>query len=173
MSGTSYDLTLGFSHNPAAQIVGNSRSNDNYSYMARTNANVSDTINGLNQVTANGGTSVSHGDARGNITAIGGVGYAHTAENRMYATSTANLLYDPGGRLMLVDGGTQVRLDMLGDQQLITELDSSHNILRRYVHGPGVDEPIVWYEGSGTSDRGSSTPTSEAASSRSRTAPAW
>lgn len=26
-------------------------------------------------------------------------------------------------------------------------------IQRRYVHGAGVDEPIVWYEGSGTTDR--------------------
>ncbi len=26
-------------------------------------------------------------------------------------------------------------------------------MLRRYVHGPGSDEPLVWYEGSGTSDR--------------------
>jgi len=26
-------------------------------------------------------------------------------------------------------------------------------LLRRYVHGPSADEPIVWYEGSGTSDR--------------------
>lgn len=26
-------------------------------------------------------------------------------------------------------------------------------IARRYVHGPGTDDPIVWYEGSGTSDR--------------------
>ncbi|HEY0624609.1 RHS repeat-associated core domain-containing protein, partial [Sphingomonas sp.] len=25
--------------------------------------------------------------------------------------------------------------------------------LRRYVHGPGMDEPLVWYEGSGTSGR--------------------
>jgi RHS repeat-associated protein len=25
--------------------------------------------------------------------------------------------------------------------------------LRRYVHGPGEDEPLVWYEGSGTTDR--------------------
>jgi RHS repeat-associated protein len=24
---------------------------------------------------------------------------------------------------------------------------------RRFVHGPGVDEPLVWYEGAGTSDR--------------------
>ena len=54
---------------------------------------------------------------------------------------------------MLVNGGVQTRLDMLGDQQLITEMDSGHNILRRYVHGPGVDEPLVWYEGSGTGDR--------------------
>lgn len=26
-------------------------------------------------------------------------------------------------------------------------------VLRRYVPGPGVDEPLVWYEGSGTGDR--------------------
>jgi RHS repeat-associated protein len=24
---------------------------------------------------------------------------------------------------------------------------------RRFVHGPGVDEPLVWYEGSGTADK--------------------
>jgi hypothetical protein len=26
-------------------------------------------------------------------------------------------------------------------------------LLRRYVPGPGIDEPLVWYEGSGTTDR--------------------
>jgi RHS repeat-associated protein len=26
-------------------------------------------------------------------------------------------------------------------------------VLRRYVFGPGVDEPLVWYEGAGTGDR--------------------
>ena len=30
---------------------------------------------------------------------------------------------------------------------------ASGALLRRYVHGPGSDEPIVWYEGSGTADR--------------------
>ena len=29
----------------------------------------------------------------------------------------------------------------------------TNEIRRRYVHGPGIDQPIVWYEGSGTSDR--------------------
>lgn len=35
----------------------------------------------------------------------------------------------------------------------IAEYDGSNNLLRRYVHGPNDDEPLVWYEGSGTSDR--------------------
>ncbi|KMZ13535.1 Wall associated protein [Candidatus Burkholderia humilis] len=38
--------------------------------------------------------------------------------------------------------------------QPTTELNSaSDTILRRYVFGPGVDEPIVWYEGSGMTDK--------------------
>jgi RHS repeat-associated protein len=36
---------------------------------------------------------------------------------------------------------------------LIAEYDGSNALQRRYVHGPGVDEPLVRYEGSGTSDR--------------------
>ena len=36
---------------------------------------------------------------------------------------------------------------------LIAEYNASNTLLRRYVHGPGSDEPIVWYEGAGTSDR--------------------
>jgi RHS repeat-associated protein len=37
--------------------------------------------------------------------------------------------------------------------RLSAEFDGSGNVLRRYVHGTGTDEPIVWYEGSGTTDR--------------------
>ncbi len=36
---------------------------------------------------------------------------------------------------------------------LIAECDVSNAMLRRYVHGPGTDDPIVWYEGTGTTDR--------------------
>jgi RHS repeat-associated protein len=37
-----------------------------------------------------------------------------------------------------------------GDQ-LTAEYDGSGNVLRRYVHGDGDDDPLVWYEGSGVS----------------------
>jgi RHS repeat-associated protein len=36
---------------------------------------------------------------------------------------------------------------------LIAEYDPAGTVLRRYVHGPGVDEPLLWYEGSGTADK--------------------
>ena len=47
-------------------------------------------------------------------------------------------------------GTTQFLYD--GDA-LIAEYDASGNLLRRYVHGPGLDEPLVWYEGAGLTDR--------------------
>jgi RHS repeat-associated protein len=36
-----------------------------------------------------------------------------------------------------------------GDE-LIAELNASGSILRRYVHGPGTDDPVIWFEGPGT-----------------------
>ena len=38
-------------------------------------------------------------------------------------------------------------------QALIAEYDGSGNMLRRYVHGPGMDEPLVSYLGAGTTGR--------------------
>jgi RHS repeat-associated protein len=35
---------------------------------------------------------------------------------------------------------------------LIAEFDGNGALLRRYVHGPGVDEPLVWFEGTGVAD---------------------
>ncbi len=37
---------------------------------------------------------------------------------------------------------------------LISEIDwPNYNIVRRYVHGPGEDQPLVWYEGAGLTDK--------------------
>lgn len=42
---------------------------------------------------------------------------------------------------------------MYDGTDLIAETNTSNNILRRYVHGPEIDDPIAWYEGSGTTDK--------------------
>src|SRR6185369_5719979 len=48
--------------------------------------------------------------------------------------------------------GTNTRFLYDGDE-LIAEYDSTGTMLRRYLHGAGVDDPLIWYEGSGLTDR--------------------
>ena len=50
-------------------------------------------------------------------------------------------------------GGASVTRFLYDGAEMIGEYNSSNALLRRYVFGPGVDEALVWYEGSGTSDR--------------------
>ena len=71
---------------------------------------------------------------------------------RTGATGTY-LIYDPVGRLnQLLQGASTTRIGYDGLDR-IAEYDASNAVLRRYIHGPGIDNPIVWYEGSGTGTR--------------------
>jgi RHS repeat-associated protein len=155
LAGTSSDLTLGFTHNPAGQIATNTRSNDSYSFSALANQSRTDTHNGLNQVTQSGSTSMLH-DEKGNIIGIGSQYYTYTADNRMRAAiGQAQFHDDPAGRLRFVvaqPAGTATNFDYDG-QALIAEYGNNNSMSRRYVHGPGMDEPLVEYQGSGTSTR--------------------
>ena len=79
--------------------------------------------------------------------------FGYTSENLLTAgTGSVSLAYDPMLRLYQTVGTTTVRLAYDGSD-LIAEYNSSNALQRRYVHGPGTDEPLVWYEGSGTTDR--------------------
>jgi RHS repeat-associated protein len=152
LNGSTSDTTLDSTPNPASHIASITRSNDAYAWGDHYAISRNYTANGLNQYTAAGSVTPAY-DTRGNLHWEGGTGYYFTSENRMSDFSGGGAIYDPLGRLMLTVAATpQVRLDMLG-HTIITELDSSHNLLRRYVPGPGTDETLLWYEGSGTSDR--------------------
>jgi RHS repeat-associated protein len=99
-----------------------------------------------------GGASFSY-DARGNLTSDGTTTYSYDAYNRLTAASgTATLGYDPASRLYQTAGAATTRF-LYDGQEAIAEYNSSNALQRRYVFGPGIDEPIVWYEGSGTTDR--------------------
>jgi RHS repeat-associated protein len=152
-SGTTYDQTLGFSYNPASQITQNTRSNDAFAWTGHGSGSTASTANGLNQLTVIGGTSTSH-DARGNMTADGlGRTFGYSSENLLTSASGGvTLAYDPAMRLYQVAGAATTRFAYDGSD-LVAEYNSSNSLQRRYVHGPATDEPLVWYEGSGTSDR--------------------
>jgi RHS repeat-associated protein len=157
-TGTAHDLTLGFSYNPASQITQNTRSNDSYAWTEHSNVNRSYTPDGLNRygsIATVGGTTITPTyDARGNLTSAGSGSYTYTSENQLRTgPGGASLAYDPLGRLYFA--GIAAPWTYLGydGARQIAEYDSWGGVLRRYVHGPGTNEPIVWYEGTGTSDR--------------------
>jgi RHS repeat-associated protein len=149
--GTAYDRTVTLGYNPAGQIVSRASSNDAFSYTGLASQSVADAHNGLNQVTAAGAAAVTH-DARGNTTAIGSSTYGYDSENRMTSGPGVTLGYDPLGRLYQVsDASGTVRFQYDGTD-LVGEHDTAGTMLRRYAHGPDVDDPLVWYEGAGIGD---------------------
>lgn len=140
-----------FAYNPAGQMVSRGMTNDAYAYTQAAIVNRGYTTNGLNQYTASGSVVPTY-DGRGNTTSAGATSYVYDSKNQLTTFGTNSLSYDAEGRLaaQAVPGTTRFVYD---GSDLIGETDASNNIQRRYVHIPGTDNVLVWYEGSGTTDR--------------------
>ncbi|PQA89215.1 RHS repeat domain-containing protein [Hyphococcus luteus] len=153
LSGTTHDQTLNFSYNPAGQIMQRTSANDLYAFLDHYNIDADAIINGLNQATSVDGNSVSY-DNNGNLTSYDGVSYSYDDENFMTSGNGATLHYDAAGRLRYATkSGLPSTRYIYSGETVVAEEDSSFDITRRYVHGAGADEPLVWYEGDDTSDR--------------------
>ena len=165
LSGTAQDTTFCMgtmsgsnctpSYNPASQIGARTISNDLYAVRRQYNANRSYQVNGLNQYKVAGNQTPGY-DNNGNLTAFEGTSYGYDLENRLVSaagTTSAVLTYDPMGRLnSTASAGVTTRFLYDGDA-LVGEYDGAGTMLRRYVHGPNTDEPILWYEGSSMTPR--------------------
>jgi RHS repeat-associated protein len=60
--------------------------------------------------------------------------------------TTANYRYDGLGRRVekeVIAGGTAISRYVYGNEDILLELDGSNNIVARYTHGPGIDEPLI------------------------------
>ncbi|MEO6247140.1 MAG: RHS repeat-associated core domain-containing protein [Sphingomicrobium sp.] len=152
LSGTNNDLTVGLTYSPAAQIATRTASNDLYAWGGHYNRDIIETPNGLNQLTVQGATSLTY-DGRGNTSAVGAASYGYSSENLLTSgPAGVTLNYDPAQRLYQTVGASTTRFGYDG-VEMIGEYDGSAALQRRYVRGPGSDEVLVWYEGSGTVDR--------------------
>lgn len=159
--GAADDQAFDFSYTTASQMSRRITSNNNYAWTAAAR-DLDYTRNGLNQYISVSGTSIVH-DARGNLTNDGTrrfcydyenhlVGVAPAATNPCSTPSTLFLAYDPLGRLRQTTASS-VATDFVYDGDALSAEYIGANVTRRYVHGPGIDEPIVWYEGANLSDR--------------------
>ncbi len=62
----------------------------------------------------------------------------------------ATLTYDPLGRLFQISSPNGPTTQFLYDgDELVAEYDSTGAMTRRYLHGDGADDVLLWYEGSG------------------------
>jgi RHS repeat-associated protein len=149
--GTSNDLTTSFTYNPASQVRTRIQSNASYEH-AVASSNRTYLTNGRNQYTQITGDAPAtlSWDTNGNLTSDGSTTFGYDTENRLVSASgakNATLTYDPLGRLYQVtSGGATTRFLYDGDR-LIAEYSTTGTVQHRYVHGAGVDEPLVWYEG--------------------------
>lgn len=168
-----FDITWGYTRNPASQIRSESQSNDSYSWNGFLPVDRSYVTNGLNQYTSVSGQGYCH-DPNGNLTADNEYVYLYDVENRlveMRARGTGNtnclalsyagqikaeLRYDPLGRLFqttnFINGVSQgARRYVYDGDALVAEYNAAGTMLARHLHGPlaGVDDPIAEYNGAG------------------------
>lgn len=162
LAGTAHDVTFGFTYNDAGEIRTRTVSNPAYEITSpgnvvrnyRPSAGTATGGNGLNQyghIDSNPNT-LSY-DLNGNLTRDADpqrtLTFGYDSESRLISSDGATLVYDAIGRLAEERRGSTATRFLYDGSDLIGEYDAaSGSLLRRIVHGPGIDEPLVVYEGS-------------------------
>lgn len=152
LPGTGRDQTWTFGYNAAGQVRTRAAANPTYDW-ASAQTSKTYVLNGLNQVVTAAGTTLQYADGRGNLTHDGTKAYGYDLANNLTSAAGAALTYDAVGRLNRVTDGSLVTGFIYAGAQMIGEVDANGVYRRRHIPGPGVDEPVAWYEGAGASDR--------------------
>jgi RHS repeat-associated protein len=94
-------------------------------------------------------------DANQNLTFDGARTFVYDGDNRLVSESaggaSTTLAYDPTGRLQTqatTAGGTTTTTTYLYDGDALAAEYNGSTLQERYAHGPGEDDPLVWYQGS-------------------------
>jgi RHS repeat-associated protein len=154
-----------YARNQLLDVSSVTTSNAAYQWSGASTGTQSYTSDGLNRYTSAQGNSPSY-DSNGNLSAYAGWSYGYDVDNRLKSASTGLLgipnisfTYDAEGRIRqtvdTVGLFSSTTTNLLNDgEKLVAEYDSTGNtVVRRYVQGPAIDNPLVWYEGSGTANK--------------------
>jgi RHS repeat-associated protein len=170
LAGAARDQSVGLGYNGVSQLTTRESVNDAYTYRGYRPTSQAVVPDALNRIATLNAANVAY-DANGNLANDArGNGYGYNLDNQLVAkTNVATLAYDPVGRLQTVSPtaapATRFEHDPLSGMILA---EGAAAPTRRYVPGPGVDEPLVWYEGTerrwyAADERGSITAVTDAA----------
>ncbi len=173
LAGTSNDATTTLAHNLAHQLSGESVTNPAWRLASPATGSTTYVPNGLNQYASVGGSGLTY-DADGNLTTDGAWTYGYDGENRLLVAKTAGTLavyaYDPRGRrttkgitipaaplwgtavwgafTWTAAGTTTTSFLHDGDNE-IAEYDGAGALIRRFIPGPAIDQPIAMVAAAG------------------------
>lgn len=115
------------------------------------------TSNNLNQYTTVDSLNFSY-DLNGNLTNAGQYRYYYDRENRLTDVNDQSDLplvsftYDTAGRRIektVYGSPNQITRYLYDGDQVIAEYDGNDTLLRRFIYGPGIDEPICMIDVAG------------------------
>ncbi|KQZ21680.1 hypothetical protein ASD47_25085 [Caulobacter sp. Root1472] len=165
-AGVANDQVWTFDYTAAAQLRTRNATNAAYEWSGGQ-VGTSYVVNGLNQLTQAASSAITS-DPRGNLAGDGARAYCYDVLNNLTAadlpgtncaglsstpgSAGARLAYEPSGRLWKLTAGATTTTFLYSGSDLVAEYDGS-TLLRRYLPSPSADAPLIWYEGSGTSDR--------------------
>lgn len=149
LGGISADVRWDLTFNSASELRTRERNNDAYAWTNNVNQTLAYQANGLNQYTQ-AGARLPRYDARGNLISSWASSFGYDIDNRLThaaGLATVQLAYDAAGRISRNSTNGAVVDHLYDGNDLVAEYDAAGNLLRRHIHGPGVDEPIVTIEG--------------------------
>ena len=144
---------LAYEYDAVHKEVSSDVDDASFLFDAATDASTSYVPNTLNQYETVAGTAYSY-DGNGNLASDGANVYVHDAENRLVQANNvshvASYAYDAFARRAekTVDGVT-TRYVYDGNR-VLEEYDGAGLLLRRFVYGPGIDEPVAMLTPGGT-----------------------
>jgi RHS repeat-associated protein len=151
--GAANDASWTLAYSPASQLVSRTAASAVYEWGYAATFNDAYAVNGLNQYTTVAGVGLTY-DGRGNTTNDTTKTYTYDSSNLLTSSSNgAVLTYDPTGRLLSTAQGGVTTKFLYDGTRMIAEYNGANALLRRYIHGDGVDDPIVWYDSTGTTNK--------------------
>jgi YD repeat-containing protein len=140
------NVNFTYGHDASGLINNLSVSDDMFAPYTDIGGYKSFTPNNLNQYTSAMGQSITY-DLNGNMAGNGTNAYVHDAANRLTAatvgSSTWTYGYGPLNRRVSKMDGTTTTQYLYDNDRAVAEYNSYGILLRKFVYGPGLDEPII------------------------------
>lgn len=146
-TSTAYNVTVAWSYDPANGINSRALSNSAYQW-GGSKVSTTYTNDGQNKLTGAGSASFAY-DGRGNMTNDGTRSYGYDAADRITSAGTITLAHDPFGRLSKTVDGAITTQFLYDGPNLVGVYDGNGSQVKRFVHGPGINNPLLLEE-SGT-----------------------